>query len=230
MSDRISIPQHIGFIMDGNRRWAKIRDVPLIEGHRAGMQNLKPLVKRAVELHIPYLTFWAFSTENKKRPVEQIKDLLTVFGEGVNSSIVEEMLGEGVKLEVIGDISYFPGKLVTKINEITKKSQQNAAICVSIALNYGGEDELAFAMNAIIRDKHTEVNRELLRQYLFAPDQPDMDLVIRTGGEVRTSGFAPVKAAYAEWYFSEILWPDFTPAHLDLALVEFQNRKRNFGH
>ncbi len=230
MLEREPLPQHIGFIMDGNRRWATSRDLSLIEGHRAGMKAIKPIVKRAAEIGIPNTTFWAFSTENKFRPPEQVHDLLTIFDEGLDSDIVDELLGDGAQLDVIGDLKFFPGKLVRKIELLKERSKENAGIRVTMALNYGGEDEMVAGVNALIRDGHKQVDRKLLRQYLFAPDQPDMDLVIRTGGEVRTSGFAPIKAAYAEWYFDDTLWPDFTSAQFDLALDQFQSRKRNFGH
>lgn len=222
---------HLAIIMDGNRRWAKNRGLPSVEGHKYAAENaIEPLIVRCVELKIPYVTFWAFSTENWKRDEEEINALMNIFRFGLDSLAIR-LVKQGAKFNLLGDINRFPKDIAQKSLNLISNSKGNHTITTTFALNYGGRDEIIRAVKKIISKgtKTDEVTEELISQNLDTAGIPDADLIIRTGGENRLSGFLPWQSVYAEFIFTKTLFPDFTPQQLDLALEEFAKRDRRFG-
>lgn len=223
--------QHLAIIMDGNRRWAKDRGLPAVEGHGYAAKNVvEPLIEECAKLKIPYITFWAFSTENWKRDAAEIDELFKVFRFALGG-LATRFVQKGAKLRILGDINRFPSDIAQKSLELINKSNKNDSITVTFALNYGGRDEILRAVKKIISDKISpdKVNEELFSSYLDTSGVPDPDLVIRTGGEQRLSGYLPWQTVYSELYFTPTLFPDFTPQKLHEALDSFQGRDRRFG-
>lgn len=224
------IPKHVAIIMDGNRRWAARHGLPVLAGHRQAVEKaLKPLIRRAKELGIKYLTLWAFSTENWRRNKKEVLGLLSIFRDVLKNK-VEEASEEGIRINVIGDISQFPPDIQEGIKKGIKATSQNRVITVNFGLNYGGRDEIVRAINKWqSKKKKGKITEAKFAQYLDTAGQPDPDLIIRTGEVMRLSGFLPWQAVYSELYFTKTLMPDFTPGELDKAIAEFQKRKRRFG-
>lgn len=221
------LPLHLAIILDGNRRWAKKHGLPILAGHQqVARKILKPLVSQAKKLGIKYLTFWAFSTENWQRDKKEVMGLLSIFRDLLEKQ-VDEANKEGVKLNIIGDISPFPPDIQAGLKKGMKETGQNKEMIVTFALNYGGRDEIIRAINKS-KDK-TGLNEENFAQFLDTAGLPDPDLIIRTGGAMRLSGFMCWQAAYSELYFTKTLMPDFTPDELDKAILDFQKRERRFG-
>jgi len=221
--------------MDGNRRWAKRHGLSAVAGHDYVAEKvLEPLVDRAIALGIPYLTFWAFSTENWQRNRREIEGIMRIFRKGLRRS-AERLFEKGVRLRILGDIDKFPDDISQQAKGWVEKSKGNKRITVVFALNYGGRDELLRAVRKLVKALKTEdiklkdVDEEMLSRYLDTAGMPDPDLIIRTGGEQRLSGFLPWQSIYSEFYFTEILMPDFTPKEFDKAVGEYQRRKRRFG-
>ncbi len=223
-------PQHIAIIMDGNGRWAEARHLPRMAGHRAGTENLRRVIRACVEFGIPYLTIYAFSTENWKRPSDEVEGLMGILGDVLEREI-SELNKEGVQLRHIGRLEQLGESLRNKILNAIELTKNNERLILSIAWNYGGRDEITHAIQKMLKKgtKPEEVNDELIGQFLYTHGTPDPDLMIRTSGELRTSNFLIWQSAYAEWYFTEILWPDFDKEALHEAIVAFGQRERRFG-
>jgi undecaprenyl diphosphate synthase len=231
------LPRHVAIIVDGNRRWARKRGLPALAGHRYVTDKiLEPLIYRCLELSIPYITFWAFSTENWKRGPAFARALFGLLRRRLQRDITRYNQA-GMQLNTIGDLTKLPKDLVKVIEEWKQQSRKNTKITVTIALNYGGRDEVLRAVRRAsisykLKAKSLEkIAEEEFSQYLDTanPPLPDVDLVIRTGGEQRLSGFMPWQTAYAEFYFPKTLMPDFTVKEFDKALREYQRRDRRLG-
>lgn len=230
--DLQKMPQHVAIIMDGNRRWARQQGKTAVEGHKQVVDEvIEELVDRCVELGIPYLTLWAFSTENWGRDKAELKGLMNIFRLGLSRK-TESLFKKGVKLQVLGELDRFPSDIAKLSRDWIQKSKDNHTITVSFALNYGGRDEILRAINNWLQQQNelpSEISEEELSANLDTADLPDPDLIIRPGGQVRLSGFMPWQAVYAELYFTDVLMPDFSPKELDKALADYQDRQRRFG-
>jgi len=226
------IPTHVAIIMDGNMRWAKSKGLPYIEGIRQGANVIKPVVERAGELGVKHLTFWALSTENWKRGREFTNNLFTVFREFLRQhELFDELIERGGKIHVWGDLTELPQDIQGEIKKKVAREPKEKKIDVNFCLNYGGRAEILRAVKNIIKDDLPleEITPEKFSQYLYSASQPDPDLIIRTSGEQRVSGFLPWQSIYAELYFASVFWPDFTPEEFDKALVAYSQRERRFG-
>lgn len=228
------LPKHIGIIMDGNGRWAKLRGLPRSAGHRIGAQTFRNITRYCNRLGIRYLTVYAFSTENWIRPVEEVKAIIGLFREYLIDA--DNYQDENVQLQFIGDISRFDPEIQELIADCEQKSAGYTGLHLNIAMNYGGRNELLHGMKQFFADvqagKRTleELDETLFSQYLYTKDQPDVDLIIRPSGEYRLSNFMIWQSAYAEYVFMDgILWPDFSEKNLDKALETFAKRNRRFG-
>ncbi|MBE3518676.1 MAG: di-trans,poly-cis-decaprenylcistransferase [Firmicutes bacterium] len=220
--------------MDGNGRWAQRRGLPRTEGHRAGVESLRALIPALIDLGVPYATFYAFSTENWKRPSEEVHflfDLLVQYAKEDRRELTER----GVKLRAIGQVDELPGAVRAAIRELETQTSSGTNLTVNVALNYGGRQEIlraakdiakSFAAGQIDLDKLSEAE---FAARLYTAGQPDPDLIIRTSGEMRLSNFLLWQGAYSELYFTEVLWPDFRPVHLYKAVVDYAGRRRRFG-
>lgn len=233
MLNKKNLPKHVAFIMDGNRRWAKAHKLPVFKGYFVGQDRIEPLIDYAIELGVSHLTFWAFSTENWKREKREVEFLLNLFRENLAKK-VDRFHQKNVRLNLIGDLKAFPRDIQKRVREWVTRTKNNTKITVNVALNYGGRDEIIRAINkwnqeSRIRNKGTKITAEEFSNYLDTASQPDPDLLIRTGGVIRLSGFMPWQLEYTELYFSDVYWPDFTPREFKKALLEYQRRKRNFG-
>ncbi|MCD6355753.1 MAG: isoprenyl transferase [Anaerolineaceae bacterium] len=224
------LPTHIAIIMDGNGRWAKQRHLPRMAGHRAGTENLRNIIKACVEFGIKYLTIYAFSTENWKRPQDEVNGLMAILADVLEKEL-SELHEQGVCLRHIGRLEKLDPQVQEKIKKAIQMTKNNSRLIMNIAWNYGGRDEIIFAVQRIIEKglKPNEISEELFSQYLFTHLSPDPDLVIRTSGEQRTSNFLIWQSAYSEWYFTPVLWPDFGPDQLKDAIIEFGKRSRRYG-
>lgn len=223
--------KHIAIIMDGNRRWAKERGLDPVKGHEASVkQAIEPIIRRLADLKIPYVTFWAWSSENWKRDKEEIKGVFDIFRMGL-STLAINLINSGARFRLLGDINKFPKDIAQKTLNLVSKSKGNNTITTTFALNYGGRDEILRAVKKIVKAgvKSEDITEEKFASYLDTAGIPDPDLIIRTGGEKRLSGYLPWQSVYAELYFTDILFPDFTPEQLDKAIDEFRNRDRRFG-
>ncbi len=224
------IPQHIGIIMDGNGRWAKARFLPRMAGHRAGTNNIRRVVDAFIEFGIPYMTVYAFSTENWKRPSDEVQGLMQLLGEMLDTQ-VKELHEKGVRLLHIGRLEQLDRITSEKIKSALELTKNNTKLTLVIAWNYGGRDEIVHAVQGMLENhvQPQEVSEALVSSYMYTKDIPDPDLMIRTSGEMRTSNFLIWQSAYAEWYFTDTLWPDFDKASLQEALDDFAKRERRFG-
>lgn len=226
-----NIPHHVAFIMDGNRRWASINKLPVFKGHKKGEEKIEPLVDTAMEMGIKYLTFWAFSTENWKREKDEVEFLLRLYRQNLHKKI-DNFHKKNVKVNVIGNLEMFPRSLREKTQSWVEKTKNNNRITVNIALSYGGRDEIVRAINkwrAIGSNNRQSLSKEDFSQYLDTAGEPDPDLLIRTGGEQRLSGFMLWQLEYSELVFTPTLWPDFTPEKFRQVISEFNLRKRRYG-
>lgn len=229
--DKNNLPQHIAIIMDGNRRWAASRGLPPEKGHEAGAQNLENIVNHCRDLGIKYLTVYALSTENwRNRSAKEVKGIFNLLLRIVKEKR-EEYRRSGIRFFVLGNFQAFPLKVRDGIKKIMDIVLDKERIKFNVALNYGGRDEIVNAIKNIIKDgvKPEKVNEELVSKYLYTKDQPDPDLIIRPGGEYRLSNFLLWQMSYAELYFTDIFWPDFTPKQLDKAIKWYQQRHRRMG-
>lgn len=226
--NNINIPEHIAIIMDGNRRWAKGKGLPIKLGHKNGAESLRKIVEYSKEIGIKFLTVYAFSTENWKRSKEEVDDLMNLLREYLGK-IEQDIDGKNIKARVIGDITRLAVDIQEKIKKLEKKTEDCTSLTFQIALNYGGREEIVNAVNNIIKDNVNEVDEKLFENYLYTVNAPDPDLIIRTAGEKRISGFLLWQCAYAEFVWTDVLWPDFKEKDLDLAINEFNKRVRKFG-
>lgn len=224
-------PQHVAIIMDGNRRWAKQHKLQALQGHQYVTDKvIEPLVDACIEIGIPYLTLWAFSTENWNRDRAEVEGLLKLFRRAFEKS-VEDLHKKGVKLNYIGAMDKFPSDIVDNVAKWTEISKNNTKITVTFALNYGGRDEIIRAMKKAAKDgvDFSTISSEIFEQYLDTHDLPDPDLLIRPGGEQRLSGYLPWQSVYSELYFTDVLMPDFGREELKKAVEEFSKRQRRYG-
>ncbi|WP_395005976.1 polyprenyl diphosphate synthase [Cypionkella sp.] len=225
---------HVAIIMDGNGRWATNRGWPRLVGHRKGAERVKEIVRAAPDLGIQWLTIYAFSTENWKRSTEEVLGLMRIFSRYIKRE-ADRLAAEGVRMRFIGDRSRLDPKLQSLMAGIEARTAGLTRLNLTVAINYGGRDEILRAVRALAQDAAAgkltpeAIDEALLTARLDTHDLPDPDLVIRTSGETRTSNFLPWQAAYAEYEFTQTLWPDFTPAELDEILSRFGNRERRFG-
>lgn len=228
------MPRHVGIIMDGNGRWAKKRGLPRPAGHAAGAAVFKNIVRYSSSIGIQYLTIYAFSTENWKRPMEEVSSLIKLFKQYLEDAL-RDFLNENVKVCFIGDTSVFPKDLQDLIARTTQVSENRTGMVLNIALNYGGRAEIACAVRSLAQEvkqgrlEPEAIDEAAIERYLYTAGQPDPDLIIRPSGENRTSNFLLWQAAYSEYIIMDILWPDFRPKDLDWALEEYAKRNRRFG-
>jgi undecaprenyl diphosphate synthase len=234
MIDKNKIPMHIAIIMDGNGRWAKQRNLPRTFGHKAGVETIREIVKASSELGVKYLTLYAFSTENWKRPSDEVNALMNLLVEYLRSE-VQELHENNVVVNSIGDISKLPLVCQEELKNAYEKTKDNTGLVLNLALNYGGRDEIK---NAVIRIAELikenkidieDINEELISSNLYTANMPDPDLLIRPSGEYRLSNFLLWQVAYTEFWYSNIYWPDFNREHLYKAIYDYQNRDRRFG-
>ena len=230
MKNIFHLPQHIAFIMDGNGRWAKQRGLSRIEGHQAGVENIRSIIRIANQRHIKYVTLYAFSTENWSRPEDEVGGLLRLLEEIIEKEAIE-MHKEGIRLLHLGRLAELSPGLQRAINRVVEMTRDNTGMTVNFAFNYGGRLEILDAVRRLIADgvAPRDITEELFSGYLYTAGLPDADLVIRTGGEIRTSNFLIWQAAYSEYYFTPVLWPDFGEKELDKALLAYSQRQRRFG-
>lgn len=234
MDNIVNIPQHIAIIMDGNRRWAKEKGKETSEGHRAGADNLEKIAKNCNELGVKILTVYAFSTENWKRSKDEVsalmillKNYLKKFSKNANK--------ENIKIRVLGDIEILEDGLKKSIKEAIERTKDNTGLTLNIAFNYGGRAEITNAMKKIAKQilnneiTVEDINENLIQQNLYTENQPDPDLLIRPGGELRISNFLPWQLVYSEFYFTDKYWPDFSKEDLIDAIQVFNKRNRKFG-
>ncbi|HEV3011265.1 MAG TPA: polyprenyl diphosphate synthase [Burkholderiales bacterium] len=224
------LPRHIAIIMDGNGRWARRRRLPRIAGHRRGAEAVRAAVRACAERGIEYLTLFAFSSENWRRPAEEVALLMKLFKTALERE-VDQLHANGVRLKVVGDTRRFDPKICRLIERGEELTAQNRRLTLTIAANYGGRWDIVQALNRLIRESPPaeEIHEEMLAPHLAMSYAPEPDLFIRTGGEQRISNFLLWQLAYTELYFTETLWPDFDAAALDAAIVSYRGRERRFG-
>ena len=222
------IPTHVAFIMDGNGRWASARGMKRNEGHQAGTENIRGIIRHSKNLGIKYLTFYAFSAENFSRPVEEVGFLMKLIPEFFNREIVE-LTQEGARIQIIGDISQFAKPIQMVLRQAEKLTRQNDTIILNFALAYGGRQEIVQAVNRLIESGKKQVTEQDFSDALYTGGMPDPDLIIRTSGEQRVSNFLLYQSAYSEFYFTPVYWPDFSVDEFDKALADYHSRKRRFG-
>ncbi len=229
-----NLPKHIALIMDGNRRWAKERNLDIKQGHYAGAENLEKIALYANKIGIKYMTVYAFSTENWKRSETEVKGLMLLL-----KAYVEKMLAKtnsnNIKINILGDISKLDISLQKSINKILDKTKENTGLTLNIAFNYGGRDEIVKATQKVSEEVKKgninveDIDEKMVGDYLYTKGQPDPDIMIRTSGELRLSNFLLWQLAYTEFVFLNKYWPDFNEKDLDNAVEDFQKRHRNFG-
>ena len=224
------IPRHVAIIMDGNGRWALSRGLPRLAGHRAGTENLRRVIEACVEFGVSYLTIYAFSTENWGRPLEEVRGLMRILEDVIDREL-KELHEQGVRLKHIGLLDRLKPSLKKKVMDAIKLTSQNDRLVLNVAFNYGGRDEIVWAIRHMIADgvAPEDVTDEMVSKYLFTAGVPDPDLIIRTSGELRGSNFLIWQGAYAEWYFTPTFWPDFGKEELANAIAEYAHRERRFG-
>lgn len=234
LPNSLVIPKHIAIIMDGNRRWAKNKSLPVAFGHKQGVESIKKISKYADKLGVSYLTLYAFSTENWNRKQEEVNFLMYLIKEVIENEI-EEMHKENVKLKIIGFYKELPKPLPEILDNAQLKTKDNTGLNLQVAINYGSRAEITYAIQKIV-DKvisgeinKNEITPELISQNLLTSELPDPDLLIRTGGEQRISNYLLWQSAYTEFYSAETLWPDFDTKELDKAIEEFSKRQRRYG-
>ncbi|MDD2402064.1 MAG: isoprenyl transferase [Clostridia bacterium] len=228
------LPQHIAIIMDGNGRWASSKGFPRIAGHRAGAENLRKIIELCGDLKIHYFTVYAFSTENWKRPKEEVDALMSLLVEYIETEL-DVLKKNGVKIKIIGNVEELPNKAQLQIRKAEKETSINSKLFLQIALNYGGRREIIDAVKGIVRDTASgqlqldDIDDNTFSKYLYTVDVPDPDLLIRTAGEKRISNFLLWQCAYTEFWVTSVYWPEFSSKHFYMAIDEFQRRHRRFG-
>ena len=222
------MPKHIGIIMDGNGRWAKKRGLPRNVGHRAGAETLKKIVTYCDKIGIKTVTAYAFSTENWKRPKEEVDSLMSLLKEYL-SNAERDLGGKNAVIRVIGDRTALSEDIRQRILETEEFTKDRTGVVLNLALNYGGRDEIVHAVNKLLREGKTEITERDISKNLYEPEIADVDLIIRPSGEYRLSNLLLWESAYTEFWFDNVLWPDFTEKHLDRAIADFQKRNRRFG-
>jgi len=228
------LPKHLAIIMDGNGRWAKAKGKPRAFGHEAGFRAVRSIVEACAKLEIPYLTLYAFSTENWFRPKKEVDILMRILLSALKSEL-ETMQKNNIKLKTVGGISTLPGVILEELERVVEQTSQNTGMVLTLALSYGGREELV-SMAKVLAEKvknglihEQDIDESVVNEHLYTAEMPDVDLLIRTSGEMRISNFLLWQSAYAELYFTERYWPDFREEHLLEALTDYQNRERRFG-
>ncbi len=223
-------PRHVAIIMDGNGRWAQRRGLPRNKGHEAGTENIRPIVAVCPELGVEYLTIWAFSTENWRRPKDEVDGIIQILSERIARETVA-LHEAGVRLKHIGSLDGLSDDLAGAVRAAVDLTRDNTAMTLTIAFNYGGRAEMLRAIRQMLRDglDPESVDEATVSRYLYTTDIPDPDLIIRASGEQRLSNFLIWQGAYAEFSFPDILWPDFGPDDLRAAVADFKRRQRRFG-
>ena len=219
--------QHIAFIMDGNGRWAQRRGMPRELGHSQGAATFRKIGRYCEKIGIKYMTVYAFSTENWKRPQKEIDAIMKIFDEFMEDAF-REMYDDNVKVRFIGNLSIFPESVREKMAKIERETAQKP-FSLNVAVNYGGREEIVHACNALIAEGKTSVSESDISDHIYTYGQPDPDLIVRTGGDIRTSNVLLWQSAYAEYYFTKTLWPDYSEKDVDEAVEEFYSRKRRYG-
>jgi undecaprenyl diphosphate synthase len=224
------LPTHIAIIMDGNGRWAQKRGLPRLEGHQAGVENLRSVIEYFGKLKLKYLTLYGFSTENWKRPKAEIEGLLNILEEAVDEETLN-LHKNGVRIRHLGRLDVFPKGLQKAIIKAVELTKDNKGMTVSFAFNYGGRAEIVDAVRKIVEKgvPLKKIDEKLFGKYLYTAGMPEVDLLIRTAGELRISNFLIWQAAYSEYYFTDVLWPDFDQKEIDKALLAYSRRQRRFG-
>ena len=224
------LPNHVAIILDGNGRWAEQRGLPRLEGHRAGVETMRSVIGYFINLKLKYLTLYGFSTENWKRPEEEIAGLLHLLEEIIDKETLE-FHNRGVRLRHLGRLDELSQGLQLAINRAIELTKNNTGMNLSFAFNYGGRTEILDAVRHIIAKgiPPQNIDEKLFNSYLYTAGLPEVDLVIRTGGELRLSNFLMWQAAYSEYYFTKVLWPDFGKKEIEKALLSYSQRQRRFG-
>ena len=225
-----AVPRHLAIVMDGNRRWARKRHLPTIAGHRAGVDTIRRTLRAARERGVEYLTLYSFSTENWTRDEEEVGALMALLEETIRRE-TKTLVDDGVRLKVIGRLHELSERLQKAIAGAVEATSAGHRGVMTLAFNYGGRTEIVDAVRDLVRDgvRADEVDEAAIAKRLYAPDHPDPDLLIRTGGELRISNFLLWEVAYAEMWATEVLWPDFSVGDLDQALNSYGHRERRFG-
>ena len=226
-------PKHIALILDGNGRLAKARNLPRSMGHRQGAKTLGPIVEHCQKLGVKYLTLYVFSTENWSRPADEVEGIMNLLREQFKNA--EKYVDRNIRIKVLGDVSKLAADIIEQIADIENRSAKNDGLTLCFALNYGGRDEIVRAARLIAEKAASgelaanDISAKLFSDHLYTAEMPDPDVIIRPSGEKRLSNFLLWQCAYSEFVFMDVLWPDFTPAHLDEAIAEFSSRSRRFG-
>lgn len=232
--DKNRLPVHIAIIMDGNGRWAKKRSLPKNLGHKEGGNTLKKIVSCCGNMGIKHLTVYAFSTENWNRPKNEVDALMNLLLDYLNNA-ERELSGKNVRIRVIGNIEGLSEKIQKEIARVSKATAKNDGICLNIAWNYGGRDEIVHAVREIAKEldkggiKARDINEKTVGRYMYTAGIPDPDLLIRTSGEQRISNFLLWQCAYTEFWYTDVLWPDIREEHIKQAVLEYQKRNRRYG-
>ena len=229
-----TMPTHVAIIMDGNRRWAKANGLPIALGHKKGAETIEKIVRHANKIGLKYITVYAFSTENWKRAEEEVKSLMILFQSYIDkySKIADS---ENIKVQFLGDFTAFSDRLQKGIQNCMNNTKNNTGVTFSIAMNYGGRDEIVHAVKQIAKKVQSgeiaieDISEQTISNCLYTRGMPDPDLLIRTSGEIRTSNFLPWQIVYSEFLFVEKNWPDFSEEDLDNSILEYQKRTRKFG-
>lgn len=224
------LPNHIAFIMDGNGRWAEQHGLPRLEGHRAGIESARSVIECLGEYHIGYVTLYSFSTENWQRPEDEVRGLLKILKESIGKETAE-FHKRGIRICHLGRLEELPPHLKLAMKRAVELTKNNTQMTLSFAFNYGSRLEILDAVRSIITEgiPPRDIDDKLFNSYLYTAGLPDVDLVIRTGGDLRISNFLLWQSAYSEYYFTEVLWPDFNTEDLEKALVSYSQRQRRFG-
>jgi undecaprenyl diphosphate synthase len=226
--------QHIAIIMDGNGRWAKKHELPTVMGHKKGAEVARKMLIACMQLKIPYLTLYTFSSENWQRSPEEVSDLIGLLKFYLANEL-PLLVKKNIRVKIIGNIAKFPQDVIDLVNKCEEETKNNDGIFLQIALSYGGREEIVDAQKKLLLDiksarlKAEEINEDIFKEYLYTSSIPDPDLLIRTSGEYRISNFLLWQLAYTELYFTKTLWPDFTKAHLVKAIMNYKKRDRRYG-
>ena len=232
--DSLKVPNHIAIILDGNGRWAKQRGLSRTEGHKKGVENLEMIIDECKDLDVKYLTLYVFSTENWKRPVFEVNNLMLL----LNKYLIEKvniLVEENIRLRVIGEVDNLPAKTLKLIKKTVEKTKNNSRFHLTLAVNYGSRNEIVNSVKELLKDYSQnkisleEINEKTFSDYLYTRDIPDPDLLIRTSGEYRLSNFLLWQCAYTEFWYTDVLWPSFKKEDLYKAIENFNSRKRRFG-
>ncbi|MHC1721228.1 MAG: isoprenyl transferase [Clostridiaceae bacterium] len=232
--DYQKMPKHIAIIMDGNGRWAKERNLPRTMGHRAGVETIREIVKECSKLGVKYLTLYAFSTENWKRPQEEVDAIMNLLVQYLVKEI-DELNSNDVVIRAIGNIKNLPEQCQVELNKAYERTKDNDGLILNLALNYGGRDDILYSFKNILKDiqdgriNTADINENTISEHLYTAGMPDPDIIIRPSGELRLSNFLLWQCAYSEFWFSNIKWPDFKKEDLQKAIYDYQMRDRRFG-